>query len=149
MKILHILCIVLLVCVKADHLNGFLENIYDEIRELDLNKEQEKELRNIIKKHHTFLKQWYIDVKKNSDEIMKNFANSSLERHSIELMQDNILSSERVRVEQEFIMNVYDILNKEQRKKFSTSINKQNRNINTLENNNKTFGEFKQQNIDF
>lgn len=145
MKVLYALCFAMVVCIKADNFNGFLENIYDELHELNLTKEQEKALRLTIREHHKFLRQWYIDVKNNSDEVIKNFANSTLERHSIELMQDERLSEQRVKMEHDFIINVYNILNEDQRKKFGENINQQNHD-NISSNSNTTF-EFKRQSV--
>lgn len=146
MRVLYALCFAMVVCIKADNFNGFLENIYDELHELNLTIEQERALRATIKEHHRALRQWYIDVKKNSDEIIKSFADSTLEKQSIELMQDEHLSEQRVKMEQDFIINVYNILNEEQRKKFGASLNQQNHN--NISNHNVTF-EFKRQSVEY
>lgn len=128
MKILYALCFAVIVCIQANNSNSFLENIYDELHTLNLTSDQEKALRAAIKEHHRFLRQWYIDTKKNNDEILKSFANSSLDKQSIELMQDSRLAEEKTKMEQDFIINVYNILTEEQRKKFGENINKENDN---------------------
>lgn len=100
----------------------FLGNIYIELKELNLSKEQQDQLKKIIKEHHIFLKQWYVDSKKNNDEIMESFSNSSLGMDSVEIVESLKLANDRFKANQNFLILVYDILDKKQRAIFGKKI---------------------------
>ncbi|MDE6886609.1 MAG: hypothetical protein K2P17_06195 [Helicobacteraceae bacterium] len=102
--------------LSANSFNGFLERIYSELSELDLSSNQEQLIKNTIKSHHLFLKDWHIKVKKNNEKIMKKFSDSTLKKDSEEFNQDKILLQKRTIAERNFIVAIYNILNDNQRK---------------------------------
>lgn len=106
---------VTLLCIFISLQADFLENFYVELKELNLTKEQEIKLKNIIREHHIFLRQWYLSSKKNDDKIMESFFNSSLNEDSPEIAEALNLANERFRVQQQFLILVYDILDVKQR----------------------------------
>ncbi len=117
------MCIFALVtAIQAEHFGGFLENIYDELQTLNLSKEQESALKNVIKNHHNFLRQWYLDARTNSEKIMQNFATSSLQKSAPEFAHDKQLNIERINAEHGFMMSVYEILDSKQREIFGTKL---------------------------
>lgn len=111
----------------------FLGNIYMELKELNLSREQQIQLSNVIKYHHAFLRQWYIDFKKNNDDIMESFSNSSLSADSMIITNSINLENERIRAERSFLLSVYDILNKEQRAAFGAKIKERENYIRILQ----------------
>ncbi len=124
LRFLAILCIFMATtAIKAEQFGGFFENIYDELQMLKLSKEQENALKNIIKNHHKFLRQWYSDERANKEKMMRNFANSSLKSNAPEFAQDKSLMNDRICAEHKFMMSVYEILDAQQRHIFSTKIN--------------------------
>ncbi len=124
MRFLAILCIFMATtAIKAEHFGGFLENIYDELQTLKLSKEQESALKNVIKTHHKFLREWYSSERANKEKMMQNFANSSLKSNAPEFAQDKVLMNDRACEEHKFMMSVYEILDEKQRRIFSAQIN--------------------------
>lgn len=115
----------LILTLNAEQFGGFLENIYDEIAGLNLNQTQQNALTDIIKSHHNFLRQWYIDMKTNNEQIMIKFADSTLKSDEVEFSRGESLSNDRITAEHKFIMSVYEILDSKQRKAFSVKINKE------------------------
>ena len=110
------------ICVFLTLRADFLGSIYMELKELNLSREQQIQIRNIMRYHHSFLRQWYIDFKKNNDDIMESFSNSSLSPDSAIISDSINLENERVRAERSFLISVYEILNKEQRATFGARI---------------------------
>ncbi len=100
----------------------FLGIVYMELKALNLSQEQQVKISNIIKHHHSFLRQWYIDFKKNNDDIIESFSNSSLSLDSAIINNSINLENERIKAERSFLINVYEILNKEQRAAFGLRI---------------------------
>lgn len=114
--------------LKAEQFGGFLESVYDELQMLNLSKEQEVALKNVIKNHHKFLKQWYSDTRTNNEKIMKNFGDSSLKNNAPEFAFDKSFANDKIHAEHRFMMSVYEILDKNQRRIFSIKINKKSEN---------------------
>ena len=109
--------------LKAEQFGGFLENIYDELQTLKLSAEQESALKNVIKIHHKFLREWYSSERANKEKMLRNFANSSLKSNAPEFAQDKVLMNDRACAEHKFMMSVYEILDEKQRRIFSAQIN--------------------------
>lgn len=104
--------------LKAD----FLGNFYMELQKIKLSREQQIQLNNAVRKHHSFLYKWYDDFNKVNNEIVDSFSNSSLSADSAILNRSIDLESQRVSAERNFLLNVYEILNKEQRAIFGEKI---------------------------
>lgn len=118
-----ILCVfVTTLALKAEQFGGFLENIYDEMQLLNLNKSQEIALKNAIKNHHKFLRQWYIDARKNNKKILEHFTDSTLKNNAHEFAMDKNLANAKIDAEHKFMMSVYGILDAKQRRIFSNKI---------------------------
>lgn len=109
--------------IKAEQFGGFLENIYDELQTLKLSTEQESALKNVIKTHHKFLREWYSSERANKEKMLQHFANSSLKSNAPEFAQDKVLMNDRACAEHKFMMSVYEILDEKQRQIFSAQIN--------------------------
>lgn len=115
---------IVLICIFMGLRADFLGNVYDELKELNLSKVQQNTLKNIIKEHHIFLRQWYIDSKTNNDAIMMSFSNSSLDEDSQDLIDSLELANLRFKASQDFLIQVYNILDNQQRAKFGQKIKK-------------------------
>lgn len=117
MRIILTLFIFFLI-LKAD----FLGNFYMELQELKLSKEQQLKLNNLVREHHSFLYKWYDDFNKINNEIVESFSNSSLNADSTIISDSIDLEAKRVLAERNFLLSVYEILNKEQRAIFGEKI---------------------------
>lgn len=125
-KIIYFLCAIMLCnALKAEQFGEFVEYIYDEMNGLGLSPKQEIALRNAIKDHHHFLKRWYSNARANNVRLMRHFADSTLHSEAPEFAQDRTLSSDKILAEHRFMMSVYEILDANQRRIFSTKINQQ------------------------
>ena len=116
------------VALHAENFGGFLENIYDELQMLNLSKEQEVALKDIIKNHHKFLRQWYSDSRTNNEKMINNFANSTLKNNAPEFARDKSLAIDKIDMEHRFMMSVYEILDMNQRRIFSAKIKAESKN---------------------
>lgn len=114
--------IALLLCAFVGLQADFLENIYVELRELNLSKDQHSRIKHIVKEHHSFLKRWYADAKKNDEAIMESFFASSLGAKSPLMERGLSLVMARFEAQQEFLMRVYEILNTKQRVRLGEKI---------------------------
>ncbi|RAX53875.1 hypothetical protein CCY99_05700 [Helicobacter sp. 16-1353] len=111
-----------LICIFTTLNADFLGNVYIELKELKLSREQQNQIKNIIRKHHIFLKQWYVDSKENNNQIMESFSKSLLDKDSNEITKGLNLANDRFRADQNFLISVYEILDKKQRELFVKKI---------------------------
>ncbi|MGX3011247.1 hypothetical protein ACWIUD_06780 [Helicobacter sp. 23-1044] len=118
MKLKVLLFCIFMASAAAEQFGGFLEFVYDEASKLHLNKSQQIALNEIIKNHHNFLRQWYVDMKKNNEQILQKFTTSNLPHSAIEFTHGRQLSAERIDAEYKFILEVYEMLDETQRKAF-------------------------------
>ncbi len=115
--------IMVLFVIVADMMaDSFLGNMYIDLKDLNLTQTQQERLKDIMKNQHEFLKQWYTKAKNNNDRIMQSFSTSSLDKQSVDLNDNINLTTSRLKAEQDFLIAVYEVLDKKQRARLAEKI---------------------------